>query len=148
MILTAEDYYVPVAGITPAAWALVTFRKYKGLSLDLPSEVSELLSVQAHVNEGRWSILCPECPGSEYASRIDHRFFCTNCANEAVGGKWIPVVWPSPELTEVIETILNLRGRPELQWWHQGETLTQLIQENEEHGVETRSFLKRDSGRE
>jgi len=142
MILVAEDYYTPVESIPAAGWAYVTFRKSRGLSTDLPSEVSELLSVQAHVNAGRWSILCPWCPGSEYASRTDHRFLCANCCNVEVEGKWITVEWPAPILVEAIEAILSLRGRPETQWWNPGETLAQLVEENEQHSIETRNTLR------
>ena len=74
----------------------------------------------ASINAGRWLVQCPfvGCHGAQYASFGDRRFFCTDCSNKAVGGKWIEVVWPKDHLA--VEAWLD--SRPvDARHWNPGE---------------------------
>jgi hypothetical protein len=78
----------------------------------------------------------------QYASEDDQRFFCVECGNAAVEGKWIAVKWPKnrPE----IEEILKVRPKDN-QNWLIGETAAALRKENQEHAREL--LMMRSGGR-
>lgn len=90
----------------------------------------------AHVNAGRWIVECPfpGCHSAQVPSYTDPRFFCIECENRPVGGRWVPVVWPTPATVKQIESAL--RARPaEHQFWRPGEKVKDLLLENAAHGV-------------
>lgn len=98
-----------------------------------PVEVSTEAIAHAIVRQSRWVVVCPWCPGAEYAHTSDKRFFCIDCGNVAVDGKWIGVEWP--DNPEEIEAHLMLRPVPDTRNWEWGEKSTDLIVENFDHGV-------------
>ena len=57
---------------------------------------------------------------------------CVLCANEAVGGRWRPITWPT--LLGMIEAELAVRPVRN-QHWFPGETLQALRVENARHGL-------------
>lgn len=67
--------------------------------------------VYAFIDVGRWSARCPDCNGSEYVDPDDPEpvFYCFSCGNEKNGGRWRPVIVPSPEDRAKIEAELNKR---------------------------------------
>jgi hypothetical protein len=81
----------------------------------------------ARVNQGRWIIDCPFCPGAVMADTRDPRFFCLSCLNEAAGGGWLAVLFPSRR--EEIEAELMRRPREENRNWLPGESLLDLVAE-------------------
>lgn len=147
-IIAAEEFHAkpPIADILPdhfgpASWAWVwhSQRFEADQTIPNPKLLDTTFSVNTFVNHGRWSILCPWCKGSEYASRTEHRFLCTHCQNASNGSKWVPVQWPNQ--WRLIERILELRVDPTTQNWHVGEPIDNLITENEIHGIHTRTAL-------
>ena len=100
--------------------------------LELPTEISDFV-VQAIVNHGRWVVPCPWCAGAQMASREDHRFFCTECLNARIEGKWATVQWP--EGHEDIAYALAMRPEKQNRNWLTHETLGDLLRENQTHEV-------------
>lgn len=82
----------------------------------------------AEVNWGRWIVRCPFCPSAQLASRSARWFLCHFCGNKAVGGQWIPLVWP--DNVSEIEAALSVRP-PNNMNWIPGETVEDLLKENE-----------------
>jgi|SRR6185437_5221735 len=83
----------------------------------------------AEVNGGRWLVRCPMpgCNGAQVASFADRRFFCTDCAMAAIGGKWVEVVWPENHL----EVEAQLSVRPEsVRHWLPGESSEDLARQD------------------
>lgn len=71
------------------------------------------------VNHGRWVVNC-ECGSAQLACRTDHRMFCVDCENVAVGGRWVHVAWPDDPYA--IERALSRRP-VDLQNWLPGDDL-------------------------
>lgn len=83
--------------------------------------------VEAHVNHGRWVVVCPDCSGAQLACRTDPRFMCNECANITVGGLWRPVVWPGNAAE--VEAELAKRSRVANRNWVPGESVAVLAAE-------------------
>jgi hypothetical protein len=90
-------------------------------------------ALPAWVSGGRWVVMCP-CGGAQLASREEHRFFCIDCLNVAVGGQWRRVHWP--EDAADIEAVLLRRPDPETRTWLPTQTLSDLLAENTDHGLD------------
>ena len=99
----------------------------------VPTQASAVETVTPVVNHGRWLIPCPWCFSAAMASRDDHRFYCVECRNVGVGGKWVPVKWP--ESKDEIEALLVMRHDPRTRNWAPPETVADLLAENESRGV-------------
>ena len=99
----------------------------------MPTSTTSKTTVYAHVNHGRWSVRCPWCNSSQNASRDDHRFFCVECGNAAVSGQWVTVVWPNE--VAAIEEVLSKRPDVKNHNWLPGESVADLVADNNEHGV-------------
>lgn len=97
------------------------------------SDVADVEPLPAFVNAGRWSVLCPDCGGSEYAWKGRGVMMCASCWNGMTGHQWRPVVFP--ENVGLIEAILAHRPMLQTQNWLPGETLDQLQAENLIHGA-------------
>jgi hypothetical protein len=85
----------------------------------------------AYVNAGRWVVGCPfpGCNSAQMASFTDRRFFCCDCANAAVGGQWVEVVWPANH-TEVENWVAS---RPfDVRHWFPGETAEDIRRQDDE----------------
>ena len=82
----------------------------------------------AYVNHGRWVADCsvPHCPEAHQVKPGDG-FLCRNC-----GGEDIPVF---PEFRSEIDQLLAMRPVPETRNWWPGETVSDLIAENQAHGL-------------
>jgi hypothetical protein len=102
-------------------------------ALGLPKEVDTTEFAIAMVNHGRWIAQCPWCPSAAYVSLSDRRFFCCECYNFDVDGKWINVIFP--EDAEEIALLLGMRPRHENRNWLPGETLEMIREENARNGV-------------
>jgi len=84
----------------------------------------------AVVRQGRWLVLCPfpGCNGAQLASLWDRRFFCVDCLNRAVNGRWVEVVWPDGVAVE-----RWLHQRPvHAKNWDPGETESDVVTQDEE----------------
>lgn len=99
----------------------------------LPQGLDSTRPAFAFVNHGRWMVSCLWCSSAQHASRTDRKFFCTECSNRAVGGHWIPVIWP--DNTPDIETVLGFRVDARTRNWTPGETVEGLIAENASKGA-------------
>lgn len=109
----------------------------------------------AYVNEGRWLADCPTtgCAGAMLLLE-DAPFMCGACFNAAAGYRYRPVEWPARSDHQAIEAILVERPAPQTRNWTgraraawgkaEGETIEDLIAENERHAVR----VPRLSGRE
>jgi hypothetical protein len=85
----------------------------------------------AYVNAGRWVVSCPfpGCNSAQMASFTDRRYFCCDCANAAVGGAWVEVVWPENH-TEVENWVAS---RPfDVRHWVPGETAEDIAAQDAE----------------
>ena len=101
----------------------------------LPQGVAGNVTVPVEVNHGRWLTRCPWCNSANLASRADRRFLCCECGNVGVGGQWVRVVWPDPPTVQQIERVLLARPDPHTRNWLPGETVADLVAENEANGV-------------
>lgn len=114
-----------------AEWALSHWSR-----LDVPrftpQGVAIAPTVSVVVHQARWIAECPECAGAQLACRTDRRFFCTSCLNEHAGALWLRVGWPSDPAA--IERALRPRMTVNCNWLP-GETVADLLAENEEKGV-------------
>lgn len=68
-----------------------------GDSADDDRQTAEEPVIEVFVEVGRFVAQCPFCPSAQVASKTDHRFFCYECKNAEVGGKYVPTVWPVEE---------------------------------------------------
>jgi hypothetical protein len=81
--------------------------------------------VDAYVNHGRWVVNCPSCPSAALAGVT---FACSECGFGPAGVQW-------PEEAALIEAAL--RPRPLVNRnWVPGESVTDLVRENEVHREE------------
>ena len=87
--------------------------------------------VMAQCFEGAWLVRC-ECGGAEYAWE-EGLFWCFSCGNETSGHKVRRSVFPPDR--EAIEAVLH-RRRLKRRSWLIGETVDDLIRENEDHAAE------------
>jgi ribosomal protein L37AE/L43A len=97
-------------------------------------DVSDADEVYVSVNHGRWIARCPFCDSAMIAFSEPRLFLCAECANQTVGGKAVPVVWPSDSMRKQIETALQNRPVAN-QNWTPGEKIKTLIEENTLYGV-------------
>lgn len=72
----------------------------KGLLIPLPTDVDEtappaLARIDPADGHPRWIADCPDCRSAEYVWLDAPVFFCCNCANATVGGRWRLVVLPT-----------------------------------------------------
>lgn len=108
-------------------------------ALGLPQGIADSPKAYVMVNGGRWIVPCPFCASAEYASKQDHRFFCTDCGNIDVGGQWLHVIWP--ENWQAIEQALFRRPKMVYRNWLQGESLDDLAQQDLEAAGHTRGVI-------
>lgn len=154
VIATAETVYGPEAALAGyllppsrhAEYAIVTRRAAHGRllaagqtpptpMLEPPSDQVAGVPVPAVVNHGRWIVRCPvfiddanrtTCSGAQIASRDDHRFFCVECGNPHVDGRWLPVAWPDDP--DAIDAALAVRPVTYQNW--EGEPVETLLADN------------------
>lgn len=104
----------------------------------LAAKVAKDADLEVFVNEGRWVAGCSECGGAQLAARTDHRFMCHICGNVAAGGRWRRVIWPAD--VAAIEAALAKRPQLRTRNWSPGETVEQLLAENEHQGPVSPAF--------
>ena len=92
-------------------------------------------ALPVYVNHGRWVVDCPNCNSAQLASRSDRRFWCVDCRNVWVQGKWVMVTWPSAADEAAIESVLDRRPHARNANWRPGESVADLIAENTAHGL-------------
>lgn len=82
----------------------------------------------ARVNAGRWLVNCPfsGCNSAQYASILDRRYWCCDCENRAISGKWIEVIWPEVESVEAWMQNRPLKAKN----WNPGETSKDIKQQD------------------
>ncbi len=84
--------------------------------------------VAVRVNHGRWLADCPYCHGAEIA-RVGEPFYCMSCGMAGNAGHTMTARFPD----DAAQIEHALESRPlENQNWTPGETVEQLIVENEE----------------
>ena len=91
----------------------------------------------AKINHGRWIADCPNCPAGTGAEFVDPNFdlfFCMSCGNVLVNERIRRVDFPPPPQVAEIEAILEPRPLKN-QNWEPGETLEQLLAENQAGGI-------------
>jgi hypothetical protein len=78
--------------------------------------------VLARVDNGRWIGDCNlwdaaagwTCTNAQALDPADERFFCVECHNDAVEGRWRPVTWPAD--IAAVEATLEALPVPEQNW--------------------------------
>jgi hypothetical protein len=89
--------------------------------------------VIAYVNHGRWVADCPFCASAMLCVPHDPYFWCVECGNynnqDAPMAVVFPANWPD------IEQTLEMRRDARNQNWKPPETVDELVQENNDHGV-------------
>lgn len=100
-----------------------------------PPQATARITIPVEVNQGRWIVKCPYCPGAQLASREDPRFFCVDCLHEPeprARGKWLKIEWP----TDVEQIEAALERRPDANRnWIPGESGADLLRDNALHGL-------------
>jgi hypothetical protein len=79
-------------------------------------------AVVARVNWGNWVGDCNlwdaakgwTCTNAQALDPNDPRFFCIACHNDAINGRWRPVIWPAN--IAAVETPLESLPVPEQNW--------------------------------
>jgi hypothetical protein len=104
----------------------------KDVKRHVPAETSDV-HVQVQVNDSRWLVQCPLCRSAQVASVGDRRFFCVDCLNAHVQGRWIVVDWPAN--ADEIEAELVKRPLPHTRGWTAEQTVADLQRENLAHAV-------------
>jgi hypothetical protein len=87
----------------------------------------------AYVNHGRWLADCPFGCGGARMVQPNVPFWCVFCGNAGAGGQSVPVDWPGDPAA--IEAVLKLRDLERFRNWFPWETVTNLRNENRDHGV-------------
>jgi hypothetical protein len=149
VIIAGEDRYTPARDRPDhtAAEAVVWrhWRHHPGtvpaplvgqLRGEWPTGAHPTVTSAARVDHGRWLVDCPwpGCNSSQYASRLDHRFFCVDGPHDGHFA-WIPVVWPTDVEMATIEAVLDARPEPATRNWAPGEPINQLVAENAGHDL-------------
>lgn len=118
----------------PAEWYLITFwPEYASRGMPMGMHASH--TTEAYVNHGRWVARCPYCNSAQVITEEDKRFFCPTCGNQANGGVWIRVVWPSANTVQEVEAVLDARQMALTQNWTPDEKVADLQAENQDHGL-------------
>lgn len=95
----------------------------------------------ARVNHGVWIASCPcrepgdPAPGLVVWLSVPWGW-CLRCGNRETGGRWRPVVVPSPDERAAIEAALAARPALSARNWEPGESVAELLADNVAHGVE------------
>lgn len=127
-----SDYFAKLFVKAPAGfWHLHT----KGIEPFVPQSVALGVSVAGIVRQGRWIVQCPHCAGAQLGAPDIDRFICVDCANVAVDGQWLRVLWPDDEGVQAIEAALVARPDVVTRCWESHETVGQLLFENMEHNL-------------
>lgn len=115
----------------PAAWAAhaLWVKPTVDVSAALPVDVSNVEPCFVYLNRGVWVAECPTCHHAQAASETDPRFFCLECENFSIQGKWRQVIWPKSPTAEEIEGFTTTRLLLN-QNWLPGESLDKLAAEN------------------
>ena len=135
MILHAAHVYL-VDGVPGAALCPYSHWLHDPMGVPVPGRQLPLGhaigdAIEVVVNHSRWIVQCPICNSAQVAARDDHRFFCIECENGGRG--WVTVIWP--EDADAIEEVLMLRPDRNTRSWVPGETVEDLLAENDAHGV-------------
>lgn len=101
-----------------------------GVTVPPLDQVSRAKPLPARINHNRLIADCPDCNGAEFVWRDGpHLLMCCSCWNGRVGGLWRAVTLPDDITT--IEAALSERVDPQSRNWQPGETVADLLAENE-----------------
>jgi len=106
------------------------------LEVELVLEMALDSELAAEVNHNRWIVLCPDCLGATFVWLDAPAQLCPNCWNGSKGYRLRRVV--VPERYAEIEALLKERPLPQNRNWLPGETVDDLLRENQEHGLGAR----------
>lgn len=116
----AEEIGIPVP-----FWAAYLY--LDGGLLAAPTDTETSTPIAVHVRHGRWLAVC-ECGSAQHPSFTDPRFFCVQCRNQHVGGRYRTLIWP--DRPDEIEQALAERIAARMHWLPH-ETAADLIEQNE-----------------
>ena len=94
-------------------------------------DIAESPIVPAIINHGRWMVKCPFCAGAEVLYLSHPIFLCLSCFNNEANNKFLRV--KISRNWKAIEKILGKRPIQNRNW--EGESIRELIKENEERGI-------------
>ncbi len=124
-----KDDRVRMPGVPHAEWAA------RLMGRTPPAEVADSPVLAAEVNHSRWVVRCPWCGSAQIVDPSDPRFWCPECDNRDVGGRWVRVRWPDEATRLEIEDELMRRPRDHQRNWQAYEVVEDLRQENRRRGV-------------
>jgi hypothetical protein len=123
---------IPPGTITPEGWAYLLC--FKGGYPAPPSPLHVKGYVEAFITTSRWVASCPYCNDALPVSKVRPIFWCVKCRMRRNDGHALNVIFPAPQMTREIETILSMRPDTWTRNWKPGETVTFLAKENLAHG--------------
>jgi len=103
-----------------------------GRALPPVADVAEDAPIFARINGGRWIVVC-DCGMSEAVWLALPLFYCHNCWNTAIGGRWRPVAVPADR--DEIQRLLVMRPYVN-RAWIPGESVEDVRADNLAHGLE------------
>jgi hypothetical protein len=141
-VLRAEDVYAhPMlieSEVPICDWAL---RLYPPQFVDraIPNltrrgQLDSSTSTVARIEEGHWIAKCPFCPSAQRVTPLDPRFICAGldgCLNAPIRGAYATVIFPSTQKQAAIESVLLERPARLNRNWLPGETVADLVVENQ-----------------
>lgn len=127
-IVTAEEATGQVE--RPAEWPLAL----KGIEPPAATAPASK-KVTAYINHGRWVVECPDCRSAQAGSPADPRFFCIECRNGWVAGRWLKVEYPAGPRRADIEEALLRRPMSRNRNWYPHESVGDLRKQNVANGV-------------
>ncbi len=90
--------------------------------------------LEAKILRSNWCVKCDVCGETFLVDPEDPVFWCPNCLNRRQGGKARRIIFPDADVRAEIEAVLGRRADPKTRNWKPEETLSDLRQQNIQHG--------------
>lgn len=97
-------------------------------------DAASSVKLQVMCRQGRWIVQCPGCKAAQKASTGVPMFYCDVCRNPGTDPPHLRVHVEWPEDWEAIDAVLDCRPARAFQNWLPGETLADIVAENEAAG--------------
>jgi len=102
----------------------------RGYKLDIPWRAAQK-EVQAYVYRDAWMVYCPNCAGAILVDDKEPFMFCPDCHNADNDGVPYRVIFKNKD---EVDALLSKRKNPQNRNWLPGETVEDLMLEQELHG--------------
>lgn len=105
-----------------------------GVRLPPSSEVSDEPPLRTFVTTNLWAAECPDCHTAMLVWVERPVLMCSGCLNAVVDHRWRRVTLPKEAERLAIEAVLQARPLPHTRNWRPGETIADLMAENDARG--------------